>query len=80
MYIIVVSVSKFLKMKTSDGRDLGHNCKDSPLETLILRDCSLEEDVSSGNGLACDGDERTLKPNFPVEKLKEERSNFELVA
>ncbi|KAF2608811.1 hypothetical protein F2Q68_00044260 [Brassica cretica] len=37
-------------------------------------------DVSSGNGLACDGDERTLKPNFPVEKLKEERSNFELVA
>lgn len=43
MYIILVSVRKFLKMKTSDGRDLGHTCKDSPLETLILRDCSLEE-------------------------------------
>lgn len=43
MYIIVVSVSKFLKMKTSDGRDLENTCKDSPLETLILRDCSLEE-------------------------------------
>lgn len=98
---------KYVNLSSTSGihgsflRDLGHTCKDSPLETLILRDCSLEErevleflnsliagdfrfirhiDVSSGNGLACDGDERTLELNFPVEKLKEERSNFKLVA
>ncbi|KAF8105340.1 hypothetical protein N665_0158s0024 [Sinapis alba] len=98
---------KYVDLSSTSGihgsflRDLEHTCKDSPLETLILRDCSLEErevleflnsliagdfrfirhiDVSSGNGLACDGDERTLEPNFPVEKLKEERSNFQLVA
>ncbi|CAN6928568.1 unnamed protein product, partial [Brassica oleracea] len=40
---------KYVNLSSTSGihgsflRDLGHNCKDSPLETLILRDCSLEE-------------------------------------
>jgi F-box/leucine-rich repeat protein 2/20 len=37
-------------------------------------------DVSSNNGLACDGDRRTSKPNFTLEKLKEERLDITFVA
>lgn len=43
MYIIVVFVSKFFKMKIFDGRDLENICKDSLFEILILCDCFLEE-------------------------------------
>ncbi|EFH49073.1 hypothetical protein ARALYDRAFT_911926 [Arabidopsis lyrata subsp. lyrata] len=43
-------------------RDVSHDCKDSLLETLILRDCnSLEEDVSNEAGLIYGG-ERCSKP------------------
>ncbi|CAH2071900.1 unnamed protein product [Thlaspi arvense] len=83
-------------------RDLEQSFKDSPLETLILRDCnSLEEkevsqflnslftgnlsfirhiDVSNIRGLVCDGGKRSKKPNLPLEKLKEERSNVKFMA
>ncbi|WZZ41520.1 hypothetical protein YC2023_037779 [Brassica napus] len=108
------------------GRDLGNSCKESPLETLIMRNCvKLEEvnvfellhqvlldrslhsltlmfqkevlelcnsllkgnfkfirhiDVSSNNGLVSDDGQRSYKPKFPVEKLKEERPDVTLVA
>ncbi|CAA0393315.1 unnamed protein product [Arabidopsis thaliana] len=101
-------ILKYINLSNTAGitgsflRDLGHRPNDSPLETLILRDCfSLQErevvdflnsliagnvrsiryiDVSSNNGLACDGDGRTSIPNFPSEKLKEERSDITFVA
>ncbi|EFH38411.1 predicted protein [Arabidopsis lyrata subsp. lyrata] len=99
---------KYINLSNTVGFDgsflrvLGHRCNDSPLETLILRNCfSLQEsevlkflnsliagnfisiqyiDVSSNKGLACDGERRTSKPNFPLEKLKEERSDVTFVA
>ncbi|KAJ0250152.1 hypothetical protein HA466_0143380 [Hirschfeldia incana] len=37
-------------------------------------------DVSNIRGLVCDGGKRSDKPNFPLEKLKEERPNVKLVA
>ncbi|KAJ4874143.1 F-box protein SKIP17 [Raphanus sativus] len=37
-------------------------------------------DVSNIRGLVCDGGKRSEKPNFPLEKLKEERPNVKLVA
>ncbi|KAL9816722.1 putative F-box domain, leucine-rich repeat domain superfamily, F-box-like domain superfamily [Arabidopsis thaliana] len=101
-------ILKYINLSNTAGitgsflRDLGHRSNDSPLQTLILRDCfSLQErevveflnsliagnvrsiryiDVSSNNGLACDGDRRTSKPNFTLEKLKEERLDITFVA
>ncbi|KAL0845728.1 hypothetical protein Bca101_018974 [Brassica carinata] len=83
-------------------RDLGNSCKESPLKTLIVRNClKLQEKevlelcnslikgnfksirhiyVSNNRGLVSDDGERTYKPKFPLEKLKEERSNVTLVA
>ncbi|CAD5327329.1 unnamed protein product [Arabidopsis thaliana] len=89
-------ILKYINLSNTAGitgsflRNLGHRSNDSPLQTLILRDCfSLQEgtienfrevveflnsliagnvrsiryiDVSSNNGLACDGDRRTSKP------------------
>lgn len=37
-------------------------------------------DVSNIRGLVCDGGKRSETPNFPLEKLKEERPNVKLVA
>ncbi|KAL0712144.1 hypothetical protein Bca4012_019122 [Brassica carinata] len=97
-----VNLSRTSLIKGRFLRDLGHSIKDSPLETLILRDCtSLKEkevlqflnslltgnlrfirhiDVSNIRGLVCDDGKRSEKPNFPLEKLKEERPNVKLVA
>ncbi|KAL1225109.1 F-box protein SKIP17 [Cardamine amara subsp. amara] len=83
-------------------RDLGLSYKDSPLKTLILRNCpKLKEkevlelcnslltgnfksiqliDISSNRWLASDRGKRSNKPNFPLERLKEERSDVTFVA
>ncbi|KAJ0250149.1 hypothetical protein HA466_0143350 [Hirschfeldia incana] len=90
-------------------RDVRNSCKESPLKTLILRNClKLQErevlelcnslikgnfksilhiDVSNNRGLVSDNGnlvsdngKRSYKPNFPLEKLKEERSDVTLVA
>uniref|UniRef100_M4C9I5 Terpene synthase N-terminal domain-containing protein n=1 Tax=Brassica campestris TaxID=3711 RepID=M4C9I5_BRACM len=37
-------------------------------------------DVSNTHGLVCEGSKRSDKPNFPLEKLKDERPNVKLVA
>ncbi|XP_018509734.1 F-box protein SKIP17 isoform X3 [Brassica rapa] len=61
-------------------RDLGHSCKESSLKTLIMRNCyNLQEDVSSNNGLLTNG-VRFYKPELPLKKLKEERSDVTFVA
>ncbi|KAH0855891.1 hypothetical protein HID58_084152 [Brassica napus] len=61
-------------------RDLGHSCKESSLKTLIMRNCyNLQEDVSSNNELLTNG-VRFYKPELPLKKLKEERSDVTFVA
>ncbi|CAN6980722.1 unnamed protein product [Brassica oleracea var. botrytis] len=83
-------------------RDVRNSCKESPLKTLIVRNClKLQEkevlelcnslikgnfksirhiDVSNNRGLVSDDGKRSYKPKFPLEKLKEERSDVTLVA
>ncbi|CAH8331105.1 unnamed protein product [Eruca vesicaria subsp. sativa] len=99
---------KYLNLSRSptiNGRFLRvvrNSCKESPLKTLIMRNClKLEEkevlelcnslikgnfksirhiDVSNNRGLVSDDGKRSYKPKFPLEKLKEARSNVTLVA
>ncbi|CDY66287.1 BnaA03g57270D [Brassica napus] len=83
-------------------RDVRNRCKESPLKTLIVRNClKLQEkevlelcnslikgnfksirhiDVSNKRGLVSDDGKRSYKPKFPLQKLKEERSDVTLVA
>ncbi|CAF1702700.1 unnamed protein product [Brassica napus] len=83
-------------------RDVRNSCKESPLKSLIVRNClKLQEkevlelcnslikgnfksirhiDVSNNRGLVSDDGKRSYKPKFPLEKLKEERSDVTLVA
>nr|VDC81046.1 unnamed protein product [Brassica rapa] len=83
-------------------RDVRNSCKESPLKTLIVRNClKLQEkevlelcnslikgnfksirhiDVSNKRGLVSDDGKRSYKPKFPLQKLKEERSDVTLVA
>ncbi|KAL0845723.1 hypothetical protein Bca101_018969 [Brassica carinata] len=83
-------------------RVLGDSCKESPLKTLIMRNClRLQQkevvelcksllkgklksirhiDVSNNRGLASDVGVRSYNLKFPLEKLKEERSDVTFVA
>jgi len=36
-----------------DGRNLGHRSNDSPLQTLILRDCFSLQEVTIENFVSC---------------------------
>ncbi|KAF3549065.1 hypothetical protein DY000_02003263, partial [Brassica cretica] len=83
-------------------RVLGDSCKESPLKTLIMRNClKLQEkevvelcnsllkgnlksirhiDISNNRGLASADGVRSYNLKFPLEKLKEERSDVTFVA